>query len=169
MQPAQLSRALRHGTGPELGRRRRILALALTASGAMGLISLYQMGILRHLPEPPLPGFDGDRVDASEEAYEKLQAPDAVIGLTSYAVTALLAAAGEPDRARSHPWLPLALAGKVALDASQAAKLSWDQWARHRAFCSWCLLAAGATFAMVPLVIPEAREALNHLENGRRK
>lgn len=166
MQPAQLSNELRHGSGPFLDRRRRILALALTASGSMGLIALYQMGILRHIPEPPLPRLDADRVDASEEAYEKLQSPDAVIGLASYAVTALLAAAGPANRARTQSWLPLAMAGKIGLDATQAAKLSWDQWARHRAFCSWCLLAAGATFATVPLAIPEAREALRHWKRG---
>ena len=81
----------------------------------------------------------------------------------SYAVTLGLAALGGPDRARTRPWVPLALAGKVALDALQAGKLTWDQWARHRAFCSWCLLAAGATLAMVPLVLPEARAALEQL------
>lgn len=166
MQPAQLSKDLRQGSGPFLDRRRRILALALTASGSMGLISLYQMGILRHLPEPPLPGLDADRVDAGEEAYERLQSPDAVIGLVSYAVTALLAAAGDSERARTRPWLPLAMAGKIGLDTAQAAKLSWDQWARHRAFCSWCLLAAGATFATLPLAVPEAREALRHWKHN---
>ena len=47
-------------------------------------------------------------------------------------------------------------ASKVSIDAAQAAKLSWDQWAKHRAFCFWCLVAAGATFAAVPLAMPEA-------------
>lgn len=166
MQPARLSKELRQGTGPSLDRRRRILALTLTSAGSMGLISLYQMGVLRHIPEPPLPRLDADRVDASEEAYEKLQSPDAAIGFASYAVTALLAAAGEPARARTQPWLPLAMAAKIGFDAAQAAKLSWDQWARHRAFCSWCLLAAGATFATVPLAVAEVRETLHQWKQG---
>ena len=138
-------------------------ALSLAALGSMGVITLYQMGLIHHLPEPPLPGLDADRVDASGEAYARLDMPDAPLGLGSYAVTLGLAALGGPDRAETRPWVPLALAGKVALDALQAGKLTWDQWSRHRAFCSWCLLAAGATFAMVPLVLPEARAALGHL------
>jgi hypothetical protein len=73
---------------------------------------------------------------------------------------------------RERPWLPLALAGKVAFDVLQAAKLTRDQWAKHRAFCSWCLLAAGATLAMAPLVVPEARAALGALrgrQDGERR
>ena len=43
----------------------------LAAAGSMGLIALYQMGIIRHLPEPPFPMLDADKVDASSEAYER--------------------------------------------------------------------------------------------------
>jgi len=50
-----------------------------------------------------------------------------------------------------------------AFDAVQAGKLSVNQWTEHRAFCFWCLLAAGSTFAAVPLVVPEARAALRQL------
>ncbi|MDP9457572.1 MAG: hypothetical protein M3Q60_17780 [Actinomycetota bacterium] len=73
------------------------------------------------------------------------------------------AAMGGEDRATERTWIPLALAAKAAFDALQAGKLTVDQWKDHRAFCIWCLLAAGATFATVPLVIPEARAALRHL------
>jgi hypothetical protein len=58
----------------------------------------------------------------------------------------------DPHRCR-HP---------CGIDAVQAAKLTWEQWAKHRAF-SWCLLAAGATFAAVLLMIPAARAALRSI------
>jgi hypothetical protein len=125
----------------------------------MGVIALYQIGATKHVPEPPLPLLDADKVDASKEAYEKLSVGDAFIGFVSYGVTMLLAAAGGPRRHVSHPWLPRALAVKAAFDALQAAKLTVDQWTKHRAFCSWCLTAAGATFAVIPAVIPELRLA----------
>ncbi len=99
MKPEELSRQLRQGSGEFLARRRKIVGLALTAAGSMGLISLYQMGIIKHLPEPPLPYFDGDKVDAAAEAYAMLSTPDAVIGLGSYATTLGLAAMGGQDRA----------------------------------------------------------------------
>jgi uncharacterized membrane protein len=160
---SELSRELRRGTGDRLARRRGIAALSLVAVGSMGMISLYQLGLIKHLPEPPLPRLNADKVDASAEAYKKLSMPDAVLGLNSYAVTLALTAMGGEDRVRTAPWIPLVLAAKVAVDAVQAGKLTWDQWAEHRAFCSWCLLAAGATFATVPLAVPEARQAWHHL------
>ena len=163
---AELSRELREGSSEFLDRRRRTAGLALVAAGSMAVISLYQLGMIDHLPEPPLPRLDADKVDAAPQAYAKLNTPDAALGLWSYATTLVLAGMGGQDRARQHPLVPLALAAKVGVDAMQAAKLTWDQWDKHRAFCSWCLLAAGATFAAVPEVIPEARVALRNLLNG---
>ncbi len=163
MKPEKLSRELRKGSGLFLARRRGIVGLSLISVNAMGLIALYQMGIIEHLPEPPLAGLDADKVDASAEAYAYFSTPDAVIGLGSYALTMGLAAMGGQDRETDQPWIPLALAAKVLVDAAQAGKLTVDQWTKHRAFCFWCLLAAGATFATVPLAMPEARAALDRL------
>lgn len=160
MHPGQLSRELRHAESPSLKRRRTIVGLSLMAAGSMGVILLYQMGMIRHLPEPRLPKFNADKVDASDEAYEKLSMPDAAIGLASYAATITLTVAGGRDRAFDHPWLPILLGGKILVDFAQAASLTRDQWVRHRAFCSWCLLAAAAVVASVPPALGEAREGI---------
>lgn len=164
--PGEASRELRRGSGKHLRARRRATALTLVSIGSMSLIALYQMGLIRHLPSPPLARLDADEVDASKEAYELLRMPDAVLGLNSYAATLALVAMGGGDRARTAPWIPLALAAKAAADAAQAARLSWDQWAKHRVFCSWCLLSAGATFATLPVVLPEARQAWRALSRN---
>lgn len=169
MKPARLSRQLREGSGPFLAQRRGVVGLSLVSIGSMGLISLYQIGILKHLPDPPLPGFDSDKVDASAQTYSYFATPDAVLSIANYAVTMVLAAMGDQDRATKQPWIPLALAAKVVLDAAGAGKLTVDQWTKHRAFCIWCLLAAGATFVTVPLIIPEARVALRQLSAVRRQ
>lgn len=160
MRPEALSRELRLGSSRFLRLRRRTLSLSLLAASSMAPIALYQMGIVRHLPEPPLPRLNADEIDAAPEAYAILATPDAVLGLVSYGVTAWLAAAGGEDRVQGQRWIPVALAGKVALDAMVGAKLTVDQWTKHRAFCSWCLIAAGASLATVPHVIPEARAAM---------
>lgn len=161
--PSKLSRELRQGRSEALRRRRAIAALNLVAIGSMAAIALYQVGLIRHLPEPPVRGLNADRVDASGDAYEKLSAPDAILGLHSYSTTLALAMMGGDHRARSRPWIPLALALKAAADTLQAGKLTRDQWVKHRSFCSYCLLAATATFVAFPLVIPEAAEALRTL------
>ena len=163
MNPEELSRQLRQGSSRFLKHRRGTVGLSLAAIGSLGMVSLYQVGIIRRVPEPPLPFLDADGVDAAPEAYEVLDTPDAVLGIASYALTAALAAAGGEDRARERPWLPLALAGKVAFDVVQAGKLTLEQWTEHRAFCLWCLAAAGASFATAPLVLPEARASLCEL------
>jgi uncharacterized membrane protein len=164
---ARLSRELRRGDGEHLELRRRVIGLSLVSMGSMALIVLYQTGVIRHIPEPPLPGFNADKVDGSAEAYQILGMPDGALGLVSYASTLMLAAAGGKNRARTAPWLPLALTAKATADAAQAAKLTVDQWTKHRAFCSWCLLAAGATFAVVPATLPETRSALRNLRGGK--
>ena len=138
---------------------------SLIAIGSMGFIALYQMGVIKHLPEPPLSGLDADKVDGSEEAYSHLQMGDAFIGLGSYAATMGLAAMGPKNRAKTQPWIPLALATKAGADAAQAAKLTYDQFAKHKAACMWCLLAAAATFVTAALAIPEARAATRNLQD----
>ena len=160
---ARLSQELRNGTSDDLQKRRAVVGLSLLASASMGVIALYQIGVIRHLPEPPLPMMNADKVDASAEAYEKFSMPDAALGFGSYAATLGLAAMGGESRATATPWIPIVLAGKVLVDAANAAKLTVDQWTKHKAFCFWCLLAAGATFAAVPLVLPEAKRALESL------
>lgn len=160
---AALSRELREEDEPSLRRRRGVVGLSMLAAGAMGLMALYQMGIIKRVPEPDLPGFDSDRVNASPQAYEHLSTPDAVLGFGSYAATMTLAAMGGADRARTQPWIPLALAAKVGFDVAQATRLTLAEWKSLRAFCFWCLTATGATFATVPLIIPETRAAWRRL------
>lgn len=166
MKPGELSRELRHGEGAFLARRRGIAGLSLVSIGAMGLLTLYQMGIMKRVPEPPISGLDADTVDAVPEAYAILATPDAALGLGSYTVTLTLAAMGGPDRVRLTPWIPLALAAKIVADAAAAAKLTRDQWTKHRAFCFWCLLATAASFTTIPLIVPEARAAVRHLRRS---
>lgn len=166
--PDALSRELRTGTGSFLVRRRAVIMLSIGASGAMGLITLYQTGSLRHLPEPPLPRLDADAVDAAPEAYTLLGTPDGALGLASYAVTAVLAAMGPADRARRQPVVPLALTAKVGLDVLVSAKLTRDQWVTHRAFCFWCLVASLASVISLPLTLAEGGAALAHVTNRRR-
>ncbi len=163
MRPEELSRQLRRGSGRYLRRRRGVVGLSLVAAGSLGLVTLYQIGLISHVPEPPLPFLDADTIDAAPEAYAMLSMPDGVLGIGSYAVTMALAAAGGKDRTTEHPWLPMALAAKVAFDAFVAYETTVEQWEEHRAFCLWCLLSASASVATVPLVLPETSAALREV------
>src|ERR1043165_1031580 len=108
----RLSRELRTQTSPDLRRRRGIVGLSMLASATMGLIALYQTGLIKHLPEPPLPMLDADKVNGSPQAYERFATPDAILGLGSYAATMGLAAMGGADRPRPLPGVAPAAAAK---------------------------------------------------------
>lgn len=163
----RISDALRREDSAHLTRRRQAAGLALGACAALGTVGAYQVGILRSVPEPPLPGVDADAVDATASAYRVLGTPDAALGMASYAVTFGLVAAGAADRASTRPWLPLLAAGKVLLDVLSGGYLFAEQLSGHRKLCSWCTAASLTSVLMVPAVLPEAWDAARSLVRRR--
>ena len=166
MKPSLLSNYLRNGSDPDLRRRRAIIALSLLGTAAGQVVGAFQTGLLRGLPDPPGP-FDSARVDASEYAYKRAQTPDGLPMIASYAVTATLASTGGPDRPRTMPLVPLALAGKAVGDLLVALELAREEWQENRAFCAYCQLATLASAATAVLAFPEARRALGAALRGR--
>ncbi len=154
---------MRRGSGTFLDNRRRIAGLTTGAAAALGAVGLYQFGVVRHLPEPPLSFLGADVVDASGEAYELLRTPDSSIGILSAGATLALAGMGDGERWRTRPVLPLLFAAKVAADAVGGLYLFAEQASKHRRFCSYCTVAALLNVAAVPLVLPEARAAWRSL------
>lgn len=165
LDPHELSVRLRNERSAIMRRRRWITGLSIFSSAIMGAIGLFQTGILKDIPELPLPHFDAKKVNGSAQAYEILHTPDALLGAMSYAGTACLAGASDPDRARTAPWIPIAMGAKLAADAVLAGKLTADQWTKYRSFCLWCLVSAGATFAAAALGIRETAEAIRTMAN----
>jgi uncharacterized membrane protein len=161
--PERLSRELRTATDPDLRRRRWVLGLSLVGIAAAKIVTLYQMGILRRLPDLPVRPFDATKVDKAPYAYSRLQTPDGALMLVSYAVTAALAAAGGRDRARRNPALPLALGAKTLYDSATALKLAQEEWRDTRALCGYCQAATVASLLSAAIALPEAARALRHI------
>jgi hypothetical protein len=168
MEPKQLSEELRQGKNPHMSRRRAIIGLSMLG-GSMGqLVTLYQTGIISHLPDPPGQElFDADRVDASNYAYNKFNSPDGPIMVANYAITAWLAAAGGIDRARRNPLLPIAMGIKLVLDGVTNVELAREEWSENKAFCEYCQVATLCSFASIVLAAPEIVTAIRTLF-GRR-
>ena len=78
----KLRKELQNGTSEGLKKRRGIIALSLLGMGAMTAVTLLQTGIVKHLPDPPLPDFDSDKVNSSDTAYA-LGVPDGAMSLAS--------------------------------------------------------------------------------------
>ncbi|WP_019587112.1 vitamin K epoxide reductase family protein [Deinococcus apachensis] len=167
MDPTQLSRELREARTPDLHRRRWIIGLSLLGAAMGQIVTLYQTGIIRRLPDPPLRIFDSSRVDASDYGYKRLNTPDAVMMVVSYGATAWLAAAGGKDRASNLPLLPVMMGLKILGDAATAVELGREEWRENKALCAYCQVATIASLASLPLAFPEMRRALANLL-GRR-
>lgn len=160
MSPRELSHDLRLHAGPDMRRRRWLVGLSLFGVAIGQVVTLYQTGIIRRLPDPPVDLFDSERVNASDYAYKRLQVPDAVLMIGTYAATAALAAAGRRDRAERMPLLPVALAAKTLFDVGTNLKLAQEEWADNRALCAYCQTASLVSVVSAVLALPEAARGL---------
>ena len=159
MKPSQLSRELREGQAPELNNRRWIVGLSLVGILMAQIVSLYQVGIVKHLPDPPLDVFDSDKVDASDYAYKRLLTADGFLMLMSYSTTAWLAATGGEKRSEERPYLSLLMGAKILLDLVSAAELAREEWNDNKKLCPYCQTATLASVASLWLAWPEMKSA----------
>jgi hypothetical protein len=154
-----VSDALRRQSSRYLDSRRRTAVLQIGAAATLGVVGLYQFGVLRSVPEPPLPGLGADAVDAAGEAYSVLHTPDSTLGIASAGVSLVLAGMGGARRHEEQPWIPLVLLAKSVVDAAGGVYLFAEQLTKHKKVCSWCTASAALLVATVPAVAPEARAA----------
>jgi len=167
MEPRQLSEELRKGQNPDLSRRRLIMGLSFLGATMAEAVSAYQVGMIDKLPDPPIPGIDSSKVDASDYAYSYFDTPDGLMMLVNYSITALLAGAGGANRATQAPFLPIAMAGKTLIDSIVALRLARIEWRDNEALCAYCQVATLCSIASFALSIPEASTAFQHLMGKR--
>ncbi|WP_376096076.1 vitamin K epoxide reductase family protein [Roseomonas sp. CCTCC AB2023176] len=158
--PARLSREMRLETDPDLRRRRWMVGLSLIGTAIGQVVSLYQFGMLRRLPDPPVDVFDSERVNASDYAYARLQTPDAFLMTITYGLTAALAAAGGRTRAERNPAIPVALTLKAAFDVATNLRLAREEWRDNQALCAYCQTASLISMATLALSLPETLRAV---------
>lgn len=171
MQPQRLQRLIQTDRSRNMRLRRATATVSLLGMASMAIVTLYQTGRIRHLPDPPTrwPHFHSDKVNASKEAFG-YGMPDGPITLLAHAVNLAIAAAGPPDRARSRPWLPLLAAALAAPQAAVAAKYLFHQMPYvDKAWCPYCVLDALAHFATFGLVLPETVEAVRTMTEEQRR
>ena len=103
-------------------------------------VALYQTGVLKSLPDPPMGVFASEQITSSNAAHP-LGIPDGLLGLTSFAATLGLMVA-----AKRSPVARKALGVKLALDGAAGAINAGRQVVTFGKLCSWCTgtaLAAG--------------------------
>ncbi|HEX9995700.1 MAG TPA: vitamin K epoxide reductase family protein [Abditibacterium sp.] len=160
MKPSELSKELREGNSPLLQNRRAIVALSFVGIAAAKIVSLYQVGIIKKLPDPPISIFDSSKVNASDYAYKRFATPDALLMLISYSMTAWLASAGRQNREKRNPLWTFAMTGKILFDVLTAVELAREEWDENKKLCAYCQSATIASIASLLLAIPEAKAAI---------
>lgn len=127
------------------GERSNALLIGATSVALLTLlpVAAYQLGVLQHLPDPPSPIFDSDRITDSKAAHP-LGIPDSLLGLGSYGLTLTLAVVAHKDH-----HLRTILALKLAADGSVASFNVVRQVVSFRKLCSWCTATALCTAVMV--------------------
>jgi uncharacterized membrane protein len=167
MDPDAIRDELRDGESGSLRRRRGVALFAALGAIDFAVISLYQLGVIRHLPDPPGRIFDSDKVNASRTAYA-LGVPDGPLGLGLYALTLIFAGAGGSARSGRHPIFDVLLGGAVVAGVGGALHYLYDMVRHQRRACPYCLAGAATHFVMAPLALPGALAASRSLLRRRR-
>jgi uncharacterized membrane protein len=128
---------------PITGAKNRDLLLLVACCSALATlvpVTLYQVGALSSLPDPPSPIFDSESITTSRAA-NPLGIPDGVLGLASFGTTLALILAAR----RSHAAKTL-LGAKLMVDGAAGAFNASRQVFTFGKLCSWCIgtaIAAG--------------------------
>ena len=113
-------------------------------------ISLYQLGVIRHLPDPPGKIFASDKINGSKDA-QIAGVPDGVVSLLMYSATIALAGGAlarivKPELAR------ILLGGVLIGQAAGAGYYLYNMATVQRKICPYCVAGALMNFlALVPL------------------
>lgn len=158
----QLRGELQRGHSDDLSRRRGVIGLSLVGMAAMTAVTLFQTGVIKHLPDPPIDGFDSDKVNSSDTAYA-LGVPDGALSLASLAANIPLAALGGENRADEQPIVPIAAAGKALVEAMVAGWYFYQMPTKEKAWCGYCIVGALCNFGIAALTLPEAKRAIESL------
>jgi len=156
--PQRLRRELQKSNESDVNLRRGIIGLSLVGIAAMTAVTLFQTGVVKHLPDPPLPGFDSDKVNSSDTAYA-LGVPDGALSLASLAANIPLAAYGGENRAAEMPLVPLAIAAKSTVEAAVAGWYFYQMPTKEKAWCGYCIVGALTNWSIAALSLIEAKKA----------
>lgn len=154
---------LRNGNESDLAKRRKVILLSAIGLIDFSIISLYQTGIIKHLPDIPHRLFDSDYVNASEDAYQ-FGAPDGPISATAYAAALVLASAGGSQKTGRKPSLDLALGAVLAGNAMGGVYYLHNMIFKQKKICLYCMAGAAiniaSLFIMAPAVLRSAKQLL---------
>ena len=162
LSPTAISKSLRTDNTEALRRKRKIVGLSALGLLDFSLISLYQSGVIKHLPDLPGNLFDSDYVNGSDEAYQ-LGAPDAPVSAMVYALNMVLATAGGTSKTGRHPAFDLLLGASLVANAGGAANYLINMITKQKKVCLYCVAGAAINFTALAVAWPDLKDSLRIL------
>lgn len=158
--PDRLRADIQQSHNRDMKLRRVIAGASMVGMASMAPVIMFQTGIIRHLPDPPVGNFHSDKINSSPTAFG-YGGPDAPLSVLAHAVTLVLAAFGASHRRRSRPWLSLLACVAASGSAAVAARyLFWQMPKVDKTWCPYCITDAVMHMAAFALAVPEAIAAL---------
>ncbi len=134
MNTTAIRKELLTGETNDLNHRRKVIALSALGLVDFSIISLYQTGIIKRLPDIPHKLFDSNKVNAAPDAY-MMGAPDGPISAVVYAATMVLASAGGSENSGRKPVCDVLLGAAVAGNAAGAAFYLYNMIFKQKKIC----------------------------------
>lgn len=147
-----------YGNSSSLSRRRAIIAISLLGIANASLMTLYQTGILKKLPDLPIKYFDANRVTSSKKAFE-FGMPDAPGANLLYSLIMTLAVYGGNRSLKRHYFIDQLMLGVVVVNASFAVQYFYNMLTKQKRVCLYCVAATLTNLSMLPFAWRELGEA----------
>lgn len=128
--------------------------------------SLYMLAYTGGLVKSLVCPFFGEgcnTVGRSSHA-EHLGVPNSAVGAAGYASMAALALWAGDQSPERRPWPPLGLAAASLAAFAASLFLTWEQGAKVKAWCFWCLSSAAINSLILPLALRDGWRALRSLQ-----
>ncbi len=154
-----IKEALLYNNTKDMNTRRKILLLSALGLVDFSIISLYQTGVIKKLPDLPFSIFDSNKINASKEAYQ-FGVPDGPVSATVYAATMVLAAAGGTENESRTPVWNTLLGAAVAGNAAGAVYYLYDMIFRQKKICLYCVTGAAINLASAALAAPLVKQSI---------
>lgn len=166
MDSAAISDELRNGNNPDLNQRRKVILLSALGLVDFSIISLYQTGIIKHLPDIPHPLFDSNHVNASKDAYQ-LGVPDGPVSAAAYTAAMVLASAGGSEKTNRRPIFDVALGATLAGNAMGGIYYLYNMIFKQKKICLYCITGAAINIASLVIMAPSVLKSARQLLHGR--
>lgn len=166
MDATAIRNVLREAHSDDLDRRRKVIALSVVGLIDFCIISLYQTGIIKKLPDIPHPFFDSNKVNASKEAYQ-FGVPDGPVSATVYGLTMTLAAAGGSEQASRKPVWDVLLGASIGGNVAGAVYYLYDMAFNQKKVCLYCVTGAIVNIASAVVIAPTVLKSLKKIMGKR--